>query len=154
MSEDKSTESTESATVDLAPVRFHWKPLVIITVVLAVAFTALAWYGNQTFTDLEMKAAKIAVILCWLGSVLGLIPPMFLRGPEQGINGVLAGMLFRMFVPIGGAFVFQQQNEQLRDANILYFTLGFFLLALIADTILVVQMVQAQHSPQNTKTDI
>tara|TARA_B100000945_G_scaffold267935_1_gene228238 strand:- start:711 stop:1193 length:483 start_codon:yes stop_codon:yes gene_type:complete len=154
LSEDKSNESTEAATAELAPIQFHWKPLVVITVVLAAAFTALAWYGNQAFTDIEMKAARIAAILCWLGSVLGLIPPMFLRGSEQGINGVLAGMLFRMFVPIGGAFLFHQKNEQLRDANILYFTLGFFLLALIVDTILVVQMVQAQLSTQNTKTDI
>ena len=79
---------------------------------------------------------------------------MFLRGSEQGINGVLAGMLFRMFIPMGGTFLIHQRNEQLRDANILYFTLGFFLLALIVDTILAVQMVKAQLSNQNTKTDI
>jgi len=154
LSEDKSNQSTEPATVGLPPVEFHWKPLVVITVVLATAFTALAWYGNQAFTDIEMKAAAIAVTLCWLGSVLGLIPPMFLRGSEQGINGVLAGMLFRMFIPIGGTFLIHQRSEQLRDANILYFTLGFFLLALIVDTILAVQMVKAQLSNQNTKTDI
>jgi len=154
LSEDKSNKSTELATVDLPPVKFHWKPLVVITVVLAAAFTALAWYGHQAFTDIEIKAAGIAAILCWLGSVLGLIPPMFLRGSEQGINGVLAGMLFRMFIPMGGTFLIHRRSEQLRDANILYFTLGFFLLALIVDTILAVQMVKAQLSNQNTKTDI
>jgi len=154
LSEAKSTESTNSEMTELPPIQFHWKPLVVITVVLAVAFAAVAGYGNHNFTDMEMKAAGIAVLLCWLGSVLGLIPPMFLRGPEQGINGILAGMLFRMFFPLGGSYVVHQMDEQLRNANILYFTLGFFLLALIVDTILVVQLVKAQFSTQNTKTDI
>ncbi|MBH58411.1 MAG: hypothetical protein CMJ82_14645 [Planctomycetaceae bacterium] len=154
MSATKSTESTNSEITELPPIQFHWKPLVVITVVLAVAFTAVAWYGNQNFTDMEIKSAGIAVLLCWLGSVLGLIPPMFLRGPEQGINGILAGMLFRMFFPLGGSYAVHQMDEQLRNANILFFTLGFFLLALIVDTILVVQMVKAQFSTQNTKTDI
>ncbi len=153
MSEDKSGESSEATASELPPVRFHWKPLVVITVVLATAYTALAWYGNRGFTDLELKAAGIAVFLCWLGSVLGLIPPMFLRGPEQGIVGVLAGMFFRMFVPLGGAFAFHRLDEQMRDAHILYFMLGFFLLALIVDTILAVKLVKAQFSTQNTKTD-
>ena len=103
---------------------------------------------------MEMKAAGIAAFLCWLGSVLGLIPPMYLRGAENAVSGLLAGMLFRMFIPMAGAFLLQQGNEQWRNAHIMYFTLGFFLLALIVDTILGVQLIKSQHRTQNTKTDI
>lgn len=154
MSENKSSESEKAESVELPPVRFHWKPLVIITIVLGLTFTAVAWYGYREFTDMEMKAAGIAAFLCWLGSVLGLIPPMYLRGAENAVSGLLAGMLFRMFIPMAGAFLLQQGNEQWRNAHIMYFTLGFFLLALIVDTILGVQLIKSQHRTQNTKTDI
>ena len=154
MSDDNSTDLNRVDKTELNPLRFQWKPLVIISVVLGLAFAAVTWYGYLDFTDNEMKAAGIAVFLCWLGSVLGLIPPMFLRGPEHAVNGVLAGMLFRMFIPLAGAFLCSQQSEQLRNAHILYFTLGFFLLALIVDTLLSVNLIKSQFSTQNTKTDI
>ena len=57
MSDDNSTDLNRVDKTELNPLRFQWKPLVIISVVLGLAFAAVTWYGYSDFTDNEMKAA-------------------------------------------------------------------------------------------------
>ena len=85
--------------------RIAWKPLLIITLVLAGAFPLIAWYGYHEYQQTGITVVAIAAILCWFGSILGILPSLLMRNPDKGVNAILLGMLIRMSIPIGGGLM-------------------------------------------------
>lgn len=145
---DQTAVATESvATTRLKP----WKAFLIITLVLGGVFPLIAWIGYNQYQQTGVNAVLIAALLCWVGSILGIIPSVLARNseqPEQGVNAVLMGMLVRMSIPLGGGFILHQSVEQLADAKILMFTLIYYLIALIVDTILALKFVRINNHNQ------
>ena len=155
MSDQVDTEQDDQTAVTTKSVtkpRFKpWKAFLVITLVLGGVFPLIAWIGYKQFQQAGFNAVLIAALLCWVGSILGIIPSILVRGteqPEQGINAVLMGMLIRMSIPLGGGFILHQLVENLADAKILMFTLIYYLIALIVDTILALKIVQANKPIQ------
>ena len=126
-----------------------WKPLLIITLVLAGAFPLIGWYGYHEYQQAGITVVAIAAILCWFGSILGILPSLLIRNPDKGINAVLLGMLIRMSIPIGGGLVLETSIDKLADTRLLMFTLIYYIIALVVDTALALKIVQA--TKQETK---
>ena len=155
MSDQVDTEQDDQTAVTTESVittRFKpWKAFLIITLVLGGVFPLIAWIGYKQYQQAGFNAVLIAALLCWVGSIMGLIPAILVRDPEQpeqGVNAVLMGMLIRMSIPLGGGFFLHQLVEKLADAKILLFTLIYYLIALIVDTILALKIVQANKPNQ------
>ena len=151
---DQTAVTTESvATTRLKP----WKAFLIITLVLGGVFPVIAWIGYKHYQQAGFNAVLIAALLCWIGSILGIIPSILARDseqPEQGVNAVLMGMLVRMSIPLGGGFILHQSVEKLADAKILMFTLIYYLIALIVDTILALKLVRPKKPNQAQSSQI
>ena len=145
---DQTAVTTESVTTT----RFKpWKAFLIITLVLGGVFPLIAWIGYKQYQQAGFNAVLIAALLCWVGSIIGIIPAILVRNseqPKQGVNAVLVGMLIRMSIPFGGGLFLHQSVEKLADAKILMFTLIYYLIALIVDTILALKIVQANKPNQ------
>ena len=155
MSDQVDTEQDDQTAVVTEPVtttRFKpWKAFLIITLVLGGVFPLIAWIGYEQYQQAGLKAVLIAALLCWVASIIGMIPSILVRyseQPEQGVNAVLMGTLIRMSIPLGGGFILHQSVEKLADAKILMFTLIYYLIALIVDTILALKFVQANKPNQ------
>jgi len=148
--DDQTAVTTESVTTT----RFKpWKAFLIITLVLGGVFPLIAWIGYEQYQQAGFNAVLIAALLCWVGSIIGIIPFILARDtkqPEQGVNAVLMGMLIRMSIPLCGGFILHQSVERLADAKILMFTLIYYLIALIVDTILALKIVPA-NKPNQTQ---
>jgi len=68
---DQTAVTTESvATTRLKP----WKAFLIITLVLGGVFPLIAWIGYKQYQQAGFNAVLIAALLCWVGSILGIIP--------------------------------------------------------------------------------
>ena len=157
MSDQVDTEQdnqTAVTTESVITTRFKpWKAFLIITLVLGGVFPLIAWIGYKQYQQAGFYAVLITALLCWVGSILGIIPAILVRDPEQpeqGVNAVLMGMLIRMSIPLGGGFFLHHSVEKLADAKILLFTLIYYLIALIVDTILALKIVQA-NKPKQTQ---
>ena len=155
MSDQVDAEQDDQTAVTTEPVtttRFKpWKAFLIITLVLGGVFPLIAWIGYEQYQQTGFNAVLIAALLCWVGSIIGMIPAILVRDserPEQGVNAVLMGTLIRMSIPLGGGFILHQSVEKLADAKILMFTLIYYLIALIVDTILALKFVQANKPNQ------
>ena len=145
---DQAAVTTESvATTRLKP----WKAFLIITLVLGGVFPVIAWIGYKQYQQAGFNAVLIAALLCWVGSIIGIIPAILVRNseqPKQGVNAVLVGMLIRMSIPFGGGLFLHQSVKNLADAKILMFTLIYYLIALIVDTLLALKIVPANKPNQ------
>ena len=155
MSDQVDAEQDDQTAVTTEPVnttRFKpWKAFLIITLVLGGVFPLIAWIGYEQYQQAGLKAVLIAALLCWVASIIGMIPSILVRyseQPEQGVNAVLMGTLIRMSIPLGGGFILHQSVEKLADAKILMFTLIYYLIALIVDTILALKIVQTNKPKQ------
>ena len=155
MSDQVDAEQDDQTAVTTEPVnttRFKpWKAFLIITLVLGGVFPLIAWIGYEQYQQAGLKAVLIAALLCWVASIIGMIPSILVRyseQPEQGVNAVLMGTLIRMSIPLGGGFILHQSVEKLADAKILMFTLIYYLIALIVDTILAIKIVQTNKPKQ------
>ncbi len=150
--DDQTAVTTESVTTTrLKP----WKAFLIITLVLGGVFPLIAYVGYKQYQQAGFNAVLIAALLCWVGSIIGIIPALLVRDseqPKQGVNAVLVGMLIRMSIPLGGGFFLHQSVEKFADAKILMFTLIYYLIALIVDTILTLKIVQANKPNQANKS--
>ena len=126
-----------------------WRPLLIITLVLVGAYPLMAWYGYHKYQQAGVTVVTIAAILCWFGSILGILPSLLIRNPDKRVNAILLGMLIRMSIPIGGGLMLETSIDELAEARLLMFTLIYYIIALVVDTALALKIVQA--SKQETK---
>ena len=108
--DQRSTEPNNEVTSKTSTL---WKPLLIITLVLAGAFPLIGWYGYHQYQQAGITVVAIAAILCWFGSILGMLPSLLMRNPDKGVNAVLLGMLIRMSIPIGGGLVLENSIDKL-----------------------------------------
>lgn len=96
----------------------------------------VAWYLSGRW---GLAAAVAAASLCWVGAVLGattgVIVGRWIKGPARPLYEFLVGMLFRMGVPIGGAVVAHIMGGPLRDAGMLYYVMGLYLISLAVETL-------------------
>jgi hypothetical protein len=83
-----------------------------------------------------LAAAAVAAAFCLLGAEVGLLVARRFRGPERAWQGMLAGMLPRMGVPITLGLVFQLRGGPLAESGLLVYLVVFYPVALGVDAVL------------------
>jgi hypothetical protein len=90
------------------------------------------WLGGS----IGLAAAGVAAGLCLAGAMGALLVGWLLRDLPNAAHGMLAGMLPRMGIPLGGAMVFHMQGGVLAEAGLLVYLVVFYPVALGVETFL------------------
>jgi hypothetical protein len=119
--------------------------LILAGVILAaypvIAAIAAAQRGPQAW-----PAAALAAFICWLGATLAMLFTAWVRGPQAAMFSLLAGMLFRMGLPLMAGLLLSRRYAELESAGFFGLVLGFYLVSLVAETVLVLPLVK-MNSP-------
>lgn len=116
------------------------RALLVMTGVLVVAFPAIGGWGYWAYGEAGLVTAGIAGLACWVGGAMGFAVSLPFRG-LQAVNGVLAGMLVRMTVPMVVALGLLMSGSKLLSVDRLPLLVVYYLVALVVDTILAVRAV-------------
>ncbi len=125
---------------------------VVLTLVVLLALPIFAWVGHSRSGTAGIFAAAVAAGICWGGAFLALLLSGWLRSGQNAVNGVLAGMLFRMGVPLVAGMALHWQGGWLAEAGVFGMILAFYFVTLIAETLLALRLV-APASKQTNVTE-
>jgi len=86
-------------------------------------------------------AAVIAAVACLLASASALVVTFILRGPATGVSGVLLGMMFQSGLPMASGVLLTSLGGPVADAGVFGMIVGYFLVTLATNTVLLVLLV-------------
>lgn len=123
----------------------------IFAVAVLLALAGSLGIASQLGGDEQYQGAAVAWALCWGAGLISLLMVVGGRLIGQGLGAVLLGMMVRMVLPLAGVMALMQQAPSWREANLVGFLLGNYLLALIADTGVALLLLQGS-APVAAKT--
>jgi hypothetical protein len=112
--------------------------LVALVLVLPFAF----WLGGP----LVVGAAAAAAAVVWVASALGIAVGELFRKPNDVLVAMLFGMAIRMTLPLAACVIVHLSGGPLAAAGFVFFVLGFYMIALAADTLLLVLQLNKKTS--------
>ncbi len=113
----------------------------LVGLALLPVAAGVAWLGYARSGLVGVAAATIAASVCWLSACLALVSVFVGQRLDAGIQGILAGMLFRMGLPLAVAMAFKYNSPPLAEAGIFWMILGLYLVALVVETLLSLRFV-------------
>ncbi len=116
----------------------------MLCMVIALPMVA-AWKYNSHGVD-GLLASGLAWAICAGGALIALLGTCMFRGPSGAMAGMAVGMLFRMGIPLVIAIMISQAGGPLADAGFFSCVLCFYLVGLVAETVLVLPVVQARNN--------
>jgi hypothetical protein len=109
-------------------------------VLFALATTcgvAWTWGGGPRY----LTTALVAWGLCWFAALIAFVVVIVGRQLGQGVGAVLIAMGVRMGLPLAAALFLVDQSPFWGETKLMPFLLGNYLVALIAETSLVVHVL-------------
>jgi hypothetical protein len=122
----------------------------LVGLALAPVAGGVVWYGYSRSGTLGIAAALIAALVCWISASLALVAVFVGQRLDAGIQGILAGMFFRMGLPLGVAMALKLNSPPLAEAGVFTMILVLYLVALVVETLLSLQFVPRnanKHKP-------
>ena len=114
----------------------------ILTAVVAVALLLAGttmWFMRGASGVL---AACVAAAVCWVGAGSALICAAWLAPSGRAVQAHLLGSFFRIGLPLVVGTVLQQQGGPLADAGVFGLIVIFYLVSLVAETVLSLKFVK------------
>ncbi len=93
-----------------------------------------------------LSAATLALGICWIGAVAALAIASLL--PSGSIYATGVAMLLRMFLTLGLGVTLHVQLPRLATNGMIFYLLGFYLVALAIETALAVAQVSTDSHSQ------
>jgi hypothetical protein len=91
-------------------------------------------------------AALATAVVCGLAAGFSLIITVTALRIGQPVGGILAGMVVRMVVPFVAIMAVPQLDDAVRGTGVQEMLLGYYVVALMAETWLLVQWVSVSQS--------
>lgn len=118
-----------------------WTSVAIFLVVMVVFSLPLFWWAQRFHPERGLGLAIISFAVCSVSGVLALLVGGLMQRVDGGPSGALLAVAVRFGPPLAGGML----NEQLFGPEIgpVFFKvlLGFYFIALIAETALMVRMI-------------
>lgn len=130
------------------PVRLG-SSLVWLTVALLAVFPLFAWVARYQHGQWGLIAAAVAGGICWAGGAAALVCAALLNRSSP-VAGVLAGMLFRMGLPLAGGVILQQTHAELAAAGIFGTVVLYYLITLVVETTLSIRLLRGAGAASRT----
>jgi hypothetical protein len=108
---------------------------------------------NHGFSPEAATAAAIGGGICWLAASLGLVAVYVGNRMELPIQGVLAGMLFRMGLPLAALVLLPQFGGVFGVSGLAATILCSYLVALVAETLVAIRMIPRQLLPRSARNN-
>ena len=108
---------------------------------MIVVFAAVGWWALDRDGAQGLQAAAIAATVCWLASCVALTLAGVTQHTTFAVQGVMGGMLVRMFGPGFIGLAVNLQQGSLAQAGFLQYILSFFLASLVIETGLLLRML-------------
>jgi hypothetical protein len=140
------TKSSESCS----SVMGLFRSCALLAVLIAPAAVAVAALANRGFSSQSLEYASIAGGICWVAAALALAATFFGNQYRAPVQGVLAGMAFRMGLPLAAVIVLPTLGGPLAAGGMTMTILGVYLVALVIETLLALRLVPPQSSPRQT----
>ncbi|MDZ4819278.1 MAG: hypothetical protein SGJ20_09925 [Planctomycetota bacterium] len=120
-----------------------------------MAYLPVGFLFAQQYGVTAWSAAAIAAALCWVCSIAALVLAsiahrLAARDASAGMAYVLLGMLIRMGIPFAVGMAVSTADTQLSRAGFFPLVLVFYLITLVAETILSVMLPQERTAPVGT----
>ena len=112
----------------------------LLTLALLLVFPLFAWFGHSRHGMLGVQAAGVACAVCWVG-MAALLAVIVVRGSQKVLHGALLGMIFRTGLPLATGVILTSQGGDLARAGVFGMILGFYLVALVVETLLSLRFV-------------
>lgn len=113
----------------------------ILAIVLAPTAILVSWLCVGRMSAESLIAAAVAGVVCWSAAALALCATYFGNRWQSPVQGVLAGMLFRLGLPLAALVALPKLNEAWNSRGITTTILGVYLVALVVETALALRMV-------------
>lgn len=123
----------------------------LLTMTFAVALPLFVYFGFQTHRNSGVAAAFIAAGICWGAGLLALSVFAILRDPQQVINAVGLSMMIRMGIPMLAGIFLTKTGGPLVEAGVFGMIVGFYLIGLIVETLLVISLTTTRKQEQVSK---
>ena len=115
----------------------------LLALAVAVAYPVAGLIAWQRAGSDGWLAALVAALICWIGSTIALCMTALLRGPQAALYSLLFGMLFRMGLPLVAGIILSRNSPRLADAGVFGCIVGFYLVTLVAETLLTLPQIQS-----------
>ena len=112
-----------------------------LTAVLLAAWPAFAWFGHHNHGAAGLQASVVAGVVCWIGASAALFLVALLQGP-LAVHGTIAGIFFRMWLPLGTGVLLDNMNRPLAEAGVFGMILLYYLVALAVEMPLSLRLVR------------
>jgi hypothetical protein len=112
-----------------------------LTLVVVAAFPVFAWYGYISAGTTGIAAAAVAAGVCWLGAMIALVIAGISDDPPKALSAVLAGMIFRLGLPLAAGLLLRQYVPSLAAAGVFGMILCYYFITLIADTLFLLRLI-------------
>jgi len=113
----------------------------VVTLVFLLAFPAFGWWGLHFHGLSGVSAAVVAGLVCWVAGLVALATVAVLNKPQQVVHAVAMGMLLRMVIPMAAGMLLVKASAPLAEAGVFGMIVGFYLIGLVVETYLAVQLV-------------
>jgi len=120
--------------------------------VVLLALPVVAWIAHVRFGVDGVLAALVAAGVCWSAATLALVSAGLLRGPNAALYSMLFGMFFRLGLPLFAGVLLTRQGGPLSRAGLFGWLVVFYLLTLVAETVLSLRVLASPKlaSPKTT----
>jgi hypothetical protein len=116
--------------------RGPWACQIALALVVLTACAVAAASARLLSGPWGPAAAGVSALSCWFGAAAALAATTMLARHGNGLAGLLAGMAFRMAIPLASVVVFHLVGGPLVQAGLLYYFLFFYPLTLAVETAL------------------
>ena len=117
----------------------------ILALVIGPVALVAAAIVNRGFSYQSLVAGGIGAFVCWAAGALALTATFLGNLLHAPVQAMLAGMLFRMGLPLIALVALPQLDARLAAGGITTIILAVYLVALVVETILALRMVPAQY---------
>ena len=126
-----------------------WAACTALTGVTLVALPIFGWVGYSASGIVGVWAAAAAAGVCWFGATIALVLVGVSQVAKQAVSRVLAGMVFRMGLPLVVGLILDRRGGPLSEAHVFGMMVAFYLLTLVVETWLALRLVApaAKRSP-------
>lgn len=113
---------------------------------LVAVLPAFAMYGFWRAGASGVLSSVIAAAICGGAALTSLLLTAVAQKAKQPISGILTGMVVRMAVPLVALLVIPKMNPALLQSGMQEMLLGYYLLALVAETWILLRLIPSVSS--------
>lgn len=118
--------------------------LLTVTLALAAALGGTVAHGRHG--ALAATAVLVAAATCWASAMAALVLAARLSGTRWGVPGILAAGFIRFSLPLMVVAASALVQGPLARAGLFGYMVGFFLLALVVETLLLVGVIRSSET--------